>query len=117
MSGIIAGDVVMHDSPRGRGYVRLRETDQFPWPAVQSVESNREIPAHEFHYSEIKNLAPDTVFAYDVLRGTGTDGQHDGIVYRNLLASYSHLRNLGGTGWVKRFIAFARDCKRLGPIN
>ncbi len=112
MAGVISGDVVMHDRPRGRGYVRLRETANFPWPGEQTVNSGREIPAHEFHYSEIKHLAPETIFAYDVLRGTGTDGQRDGIVYRNLLASYTHLRNLGGTGWVERFVAFVRDCKR-----
>ncbi len=112
MAGALPGDVVMHDRPRGRGYVRLRETGRFPWPGAQSVDGGREIPAHEFHYSEIRNLASDTVFAYDVLRGAGVDGRHDGIVYRNLLASYAHLRNLGGTGWAERFVGFARDCKR-----
>ena len=112
MAGVIPGDVVMHDRPRGRGYVRLRETARFPWPEAQNGDSGREIPAHEFHYSEIRNLAPDTVFAYDVLRGAGIDGQHDGIVQHNLLASYAHLRDIGDTRWVERFVAFARDCKR-----
>ena len=28
MVGIVPADTVMHDRPMGRGYVRLRETDQ-----------------------------------------------------------------------------------------
>ena len=29
----IPGDVIMHERPQGRGYVRLRETGHAPWPA------------------------------------------------------------------------------------
>ncbi len=104
MAGVIPGDVVMHDRPMGRGYVLLRDTDRNPWPSPRPAE----VRAHEFHYSSLENLAPDTVFAYEVQRGAGVDGRHDGIVHKNLLACYAHLRDLEGNHWAGRFIQFVR---------
>ena len=37
------------------------------------------ILAHEFHYSSLENLPPDTRFAYHVERGYGIDGKRDGL--------------------------------------
>lgn len=45
---------------------------------------------HEFHYSSL-TPDPDVRYAYDVLRGSGIDGAHDGIVTHNVLAQYCHL--------------------------
>ena len=45
-------------------------------------------------------------FAYDVKRGHGIDGRHDGIVINNLLASYAHLRSAGSCDWAARFVEF-----------
>ncbi len=112
MAGVIPGDVVMHDHPRGRGYVVLRESGRGLWSATASGEAPAEIHAHEFHYSSLENLAPDTVYAYDVLRGTGIDGKHDGIVYKNLFACYAHLRDLENNHWATRFVDFIRQRRR-----
>lgn len=109
MVGAIGADVVMHEKPQGRGYVRLSETDQSPWPLLK--EGHREIAAHEFHYSSLERLAPNTCFAYMVNRGTGVDGRHDGIVYKKLLASYTHLRDVAGNHWTRRFVEYVRSCK------
>ncbi len=109
MVGIIPGDAVMYARPQGRGYVRLRETGTSPWP--QAPGQSLEIAAHEFHYSRLENLAPGLTYAYEVLRGSGVDGRHDGIVYKNLLASYSHMRNVGGNHWAERFVAQVRACR------
>ncbi len=104
MAGIIPADVVMHERPQGRGYVRLAETQEHPWPG------GGEIAAHEFHYSALENLSPDLRFAYRVLRGQGIDGTHDGVRYRNLLASYTHLRDTRRNHWAGRFVDFVRRC-------
>ncbi|MDH5512654.1 MAG: hydrogenobyrinic acid a,c-diamide synthase (glutamine-hydrolyzing), partial [Gammaproteobacteria bacterium] len=108
MAGVIEGDVVMHERPKGRGYVVLRETGRGLWPAAEPGKPPAEIRAHEFHYSSLENLATDTVFVYDVLRGTGIDGRHDGIVHKNLFACYAHLRDLETNRWAARFVAFVR---------
>lgn len=112
MAGVIPGDIVMHDKPQGRGYVRLGETGRGPWKMPGSAAGD--IPAHEFHYSSLENLEGEPVFAYDVLRGTGIDGKHDGLVIGNLLASYAHLRDVEGNRWAQRFVAFVRNCKAAG---
>ena len=110
MVGAIPADVVMHARPVGRGYVHLRETGHAPWPQCGEGGA-RTIRAHEFHYSSVENLDPGVEFAYEVERGHGVDGRHDGIVHRNLLASYAHLRGVEGNPWARRFVDFVRRCK------
>jgi cobyrinic acid a,c-diamide synthase len=110
MVGVIAADIVMHSRPVGRGYVHLRETGRGLWPRPQSVHAEL-IHAHEFHYSSVENLGPDVEFAYDVERGHGIDGRHDGIVHKNLLASYAHLRDVADNPWARRFVDFVRSCR------
>jgi cobyrinic acid a,c-diamide synthase len=109
MVGVIPAETVMHERPRGRGYVRLRESEAGLWPADGTMQA--EIAAHEFHYSSLEGLPAGTRFAYEVLRGSGVDGAHDGIVYKNLLANYTHLRDTDRHHWAARFVAFARRCR------
>jgi len=104
MCGVLDAHVVMHARSQGRGYVRLRETDAFPWPRL-GEDAPREVRAHEFHHSAIATPDPDWRYAYEVLRGAGIDGRHDGVVQGRLLACYSHLRDVGGTNWTRRFLA------------
>jgi cobyrinic acid a,c-diamide synthase len=110
MAGVIPADVTMHDRPQGRGYVQLRETGASPWPAVGGEPPV--ISAHEFHYSRLENVAPGLSYAYEVVRGAGIDGRHDGIVLGNVLASYTHLRDTGGNHWAARFVAHVNACRR-----
>jgi len=112
MVGAIPGDVTLHERPVGRGYVRLTPTAQHPWPAPPDAAGGSGVLAHEFHYSSLDNLAPGTRFAYLVERGHGIDGCHDGLLHRNLLASYAHLRSVGGSGWAARFVAFVRATRQ-----
>ncbi|MEK7206456.1 MAG: cobyrinic acid a,c-diamide synthase, partial [Pseudomonadota bacterium] len=65
-----------------------------------------------FHYSSLENMPPGIQYAYDVLRGTGVDGSHDGIIYKNLLACYAHMRDLEGNHWAARFVDFVRGQKQ-----
>jgi len=109
MAGVIPGDVVLHDRPVGRGYVVLRETANAPWPASR----NASLPAHEFHYASLENLPADTVFAFDVERGYGIDGSHDGIVIGNLLAQFSHRRNVRQSPWTEGFLGHVRSKKEF----
>lgn len=109
MVGALGAEVEMRSRPQGRGYVRLRETAAFPWPA--RARRPAEVRAHEFHHSAIVAPDPSWVYGYEVLRGTGVDGRHDGVVQGNLLACYSHLRDVGGCGWTGRFLSHVRRCR------
>ena len=110
MVGVLDAEAVMHQRPQGRGYVVLDEDqDAHPWP-LRPVGSAA-LQADEFHYSALQNLPTDSRYAYRVLRGNGIGQQRDGYVYRNLLASYTHLRNTAANPWVKRFLQFAQQHK------
>ena len=56
-------------------------------------------------------------YAYEMERGTGIDGKHDGLVYKNLLASYSHFRSLQGYNWARRFVAHVRRVMAGGKTD
>jgi cobyrinic acid a,c-diamide synthase len=105
MVGVIPGDIIMHERPQGRGYVRLCETSRQPWP---EANPQVEFAAHEFHYSSLENITGPLAYAMDVRRGTGIDGKHDGIVIKNLVAGYSHLRDTRQHRWAHRFVDFVR---------
>lgn len=108
MAGVIPGDAVMQARPVGRGYVHLRATAAMPWPGVAAGAGVR---AHEFHHSRLDNLPAGLDYAWQVERGHGIDGRHDGLRLHNLLASYAHLRSAAGSDWAPRFLAFVRACR------
>ena len=106
MVGALPADTVMYARPQGRGYVVLEEDKAFPWPALNRSSAAQPVPAHEFHYSALENLAPDLRFAWHMKRGKGIADERDGIVYRNVLGNYSHLRHTWTNPWVWRFLNF-----------
>ncbi|MEH6455741.1 MAG: cobyrinate a,c-diamide synthase [Cocleimonas sp.] len=120
MVGIIPANAQMNKKPQGRGYVKLEETDDMPWintidnsdllshdnDAISSLAPS--INAHEFHYSSLENVNEKGTFAFKVKRGVGITGEHDGWVYKNLVANYSHIRHTNAFPWANRFIAFIR---------
>jgi cobyrinic acid a,c-diamide synthase len=92
MIGSIPADIEIREKPKGHGYVVLKGKDC------------RLIKGHEFHYSEVANLG-NVDFAYQVLRGQGIDGIHDGIIYKNILASYTHIHASGTPMWAEEFVS------------
>jgi len=119
MVGTVPGDITVENRPQGRGYVVLQETGQSLWPAAKDSpdESSSRIPAHEFHYArlDLQSSAPD--YAYDVIRGEGIDGHHDGLIIGNLVAGFVHQRNTLANPWVDRFVAFVRETSSHSGIN
>ena len=103
MVGVVPANCRVYKKPIGRGYAILKSTEYHPWPST-AVEA--EFPAHEFHYSELDELPADVSYAYRMVRGTGIDGQNDGLIYKNLLANYIHLRSVNSSPWVDNFLKF-----------
>ena len=97
---------------------RTNEKGNFESSGRKGERENQSlILAHEFHYSSLENLPADSRYAYQVERGHGIDGKLDGLVVHNLLASYTHLRTIGGCYWATRFVAFVRRCKELQTVT
>jgi len=99
--------VVMTSQPQGHGYVELQVIGANPLFARGMI-----LHGHEFHNSRV-NLEglqdlPGLHYAYRVTRGHGMDGARDGIVYKNVLASYTHLHAYGTPEWAAALVAQAR---------
>lgn len=106
MVGVIDADAVMHPRPQGRGYIKVSDTPDHPWPSPGQT-----VAAHEFHYAQLDRLETDPTYARKVLRGHGVDGMHDGITVHNTLAGFCHLRSTEADPWVARFVDFVRKNK------
>ncbi|MBI3581705.1 MAG: hydrogenobyrinic acid a,c-diamide synthase (glutamine-hydrolyzing) [Nitrospinae bacterium] len=115
MIGALDCDVVIREKPKGHGYMVVEPTGKSPW-----MNNAAQIRAHEFHYGEVVNLR-HAEFAFRVARGTGINGRDDGIVYKNVTASFAHLHHLACPYWAADFVAFAertafgKSAGRKGP--
>jgi cobyrinic acid a,c-diamide synthase len=106
MVGALPCDIEILSKPQGHGYVTLKCTEDNPWEAPDT-----QIKGHEFHYSRIINLDNGKVnFAYNVIRGKGIDGRYDGIIYKNVLASYTHIHGTAVPQWATGIV---RLCQQL----
>ncbi|MEW5952463.1 MAG: cobyrinate a,c-diamide synthase [Bacillota bacterium] len=99
MVGALPFDVEMLDKPQGHGYVALQVEGDNPFFA-----GGAEIRCHEFHHSRVINLDPGARFAFRVKRGKGIDGRQDGLVYRNVVAGYSHIHALAAPDWAENLV-------------
>ncbi len=104
MVGVIKAKAIMNKRPQGRGYTKYKSLASHPWRNFEG-----EIVAHEFHYASLEGLSHETKYAQNILRGYGIDGENDGIVIKNLLAGFCHLRNSENYPWVTHFLDFVKS--------
>jgi cobyrinic acid a,c-diamide synthase len=101
MCGVIPADAAIEKKPQGHGYVSAEVTGQNPFFSQGTL-----LKGHEFHHSRLLN-AGRMRYAYRITRGNGIDGRNDGIVYKNVLASYMHLHARGIPSWAQNFVRLA----------
>ncbi len=102
MVGVLPCDVEMTDRSHGHGYVIAEAAEDNPFLSAGTI-----IRGHEFHNSRIINWQGELPVAYRLTRGNGLGGGRDGLVYRNVLASYTHLHAAGSPGWAEGLVARA----------
>ena len=68
-----------------------------------------QVNGHEFHYSAIKEFDENIESALSVIRGNGCFNERDGLVYKNVFASYFHIHALATPEWVTGMIKCARN--------
>jgi len=108
MANVIQADCIMHEKPFGRGYVTVKVNSGHPW----KIQPDKEIKAHEFHYSRLCNFSENYNYAYTVERGTGIKDKQDGLIYKNLLASYAHFKDGANFHWIDEFLEFCLQLKK-----
>ncbi len=105
MVGVLPCDVEMTDRPQGHGYVIAEAEEDNPF-----LPAGTTIRGHEFHNSRIVNWQGELSIAYRLTRGNGLGRGRDGLVYQNVLASYTHFHAAGSPGWAEGLVAKACAC-------
>jgi cobyrinic acid a,c-diamide synthase len=107
MVGLFPYDFVMGKKPQGHGYTILEVARDNPYFSRGTV-----LKGHEFHYSQmVPDPPPETPMAFTVSRGAGIGGQREGLLYKNVLATYTHLHALGCPQWARALVRRARECR------
>jgi cobyrinic acid a,c-diamide synthase len=108
MVGLLPYDFLMGKSPQGHGYTVLEVEAANPY-----FRPGTRLKGHEFHYSRLQpEPGPDAKLVFDLTRGAGICGRRDGLVYKNVLATYTHLHALGAPDWAPALIRLAREHRR-----
>jgi cobyrinic acid a,c-diamide synthase len=111
MVGVFPVTWELGDRPLGHGYT-----------AVEAAGDNAFFPrgtrlaGHEFRYSQPRVKGP-LAFALRMTRGHGFDGEHDGLVSGNVLASFCHFHAGGAPAWAGAVVTAARAHRRDGAVS
>ena len=113
MAGVLPVVFGFSRRPQGHGYTIIEVSGDNPY-----FRTGTTLKGHEFHYSSVlewQGHAED--LAYTMIRGTGLIDGKDGLCYRNVLATYTHLHALGTPDWapalVRNAVQYRRQKKSL----
>jgi len=107
MTGVLPVVFGFSQKPQGHGYTVITVDRENPYFAVGT-----ELKGHEFHYSKVlKWRGDDSRMAFSMKRGVGFKNRKDGICYKNILATYSHIHALGTPVWARALIQQAVSYK------
>jgi cobyrinic acid a,c-diamide synthase len=100
MAGVLPVGFGMEKRPQGHGYTVLEVEKENPFFPVGRI-----LKGHEFHYSRVLWLKEGRAYlVHRVRRGSGIDGVWDGLCFKNVLATYSHLHALGCAEWADALV-------------
>jgi cobyrinic acid a,c-diamide synthase len=100
MVGVLPLTFDFYSRPQGHGYTVVTVENENPF-----YEVGAEIRGHEFHYSRVlqwSGAEKDLVFRMQ--RGVGITRDKDGICYKNVLATYTHIHALGTPHWAQALV-------------
>jgi cobyrinic acid a,c-diamide synthase len=107
MTAVLPLDFVLEKKPQAHGYAVLESEDSGVF-----LDKGVIVRGHEFHYSRVEHIDGHHRLAYHVDRGTGIDGQGDGIMVNNVVAAYTHIHALATPEWAPAMIRKAREYRR-----
>jgi cobyrinic acid a,c-diamide synthase len=110
MVGAIPASVEIMSKPQAHGYINVEVKTENPLFPV-----GLKFWGHEFHQSHLID-AFNLGYAYQVIHGCGIDKKADGIIYKNLFASYLHIHALGTPNWAGNLVNLALKRKQNSKI-
>ncbi len=112
MTGLFDIDLQMNEKPIGHGYTEIK-IDQ-PNSYFKTGETLR---GHEFHYSGPAVSLDNQLGCMAMSKGAGLGNKRDGLVYKNVIASYTHLHALGTKSWAPSLVRNAREYRSSIAAN
>jgi cobyrinic acid a,c-diamide synthase len=107
MAGVLPAVFGFFKKPQGHGYTIAAVEQTNPY-----FDIGTEVRGHEFHYSRVlKWHGKDNDLAFAMKRGTGFLNKRDGVCYKNVLATYTHIHALGTTSWAGALVRNAMAYK------
>ncbi|WP_034606646.1 cobyrinate a,c-diamide synthase [Megalodesulfovibrio gigas] len=109
MAGVFPVHTELSSHPVGLGYVQAEVVAENPFLPLGTT-----FHGHEFHYSRC--VAADGAVLTLGLRlhkGEGMLAGYDGLLYKNVMASYTHTHALALPDWAPRFVQAAMATRRL----
>lgn len=106
--GIFPVHFTLEQKPQAHGYTILKARKNNPF-----YPENTQIKGHEFRYSRVAHWPgkPDDL-GLEMERGVGFVEGGDGLVYKNVLALYTHIHALGTPEWAPALVAKAREFQK-----
>ncbi len=105
MTGVLPIEFGVSKRPQGHGYTVSSVDRDNPW-----FEKGTELRGHEFRYSKVlKWDGKDDDMVFSTKRGTGFMNTRDGICYKNVLATYTHIHGLGTPSWAEAMVRNAAE--------
>ncbi len=108
MAGVLPAVFGFFKRPQGHGYTVATVDQSNPY-----FDIGTEIRGHEFHYSRVlKWRGKEIDLAFAMKRGIGFLNKRDGVCYKNVLATYTHIHALGTTSWAGALVRNAIAYKK-----
>ncbi|HSB82641.1 MAG TPA: cobyrinate a,c-diamide synthase, partial [Candidatus Methylomirabilis sp.] len=100
MVGIFPVTFELGKRPWGHGYTVIEVDAPNPFFAPGTT-----LRGHEFRYSYVRSARPEDLrLAFRMQRGTGFDTKRDGLVHKNVLASFCHFHAAGTPEWAPALV-------------
>ena len=108
MAGVLPVIYGFSKRPQGHGYTIIHVDKKNPYFKIGS-----RIRGHEFHYSFVLEwLGNDNQLVFSMERGSGFHSGRDGVSFKNILGTYTHIHALGTPDWAKSFVKNAEKFKK-----
>lgn len=111
--GVLPVETDVSKKPQGHGYVQGKIIRKNPFFSL-----NSQVCGHEFHYSSCQPTGEENLnFALSLSRGVGISQSMDCMLFRNVMAGYTHIHALGHDEWAENFVRAAslfKKCRENG---
>lgn len=101
MTGVFPITFCLEKKPQAHGYTVVEVSGKNPFYAKGTL-----LKGHEFHYSRVADCRnkDGVTFSFKMKRGQGIKQKSDGVCYKNVLATYTHLHAYGAPEWAEGLV-------------